>query len=59
EPLQILSAVLPLRHLVDLARPLLSGEIPPAWPLNILVLALYAGGGLWLAAALTRRRFAL
>lgn len=58
EPLQLLSAVLPLRHLVELTRPLLAGEIPPLWAFNILALAAYAGGGLWLAAILTRRRFA-
>lgn len=57
EPLQIFSAFLPFRHLVDLARPLLAGGAPPSWALNIAVLALYTAGGLWLAAVLTRRRY--
>ena len=55
--LRAVSAVLPLRHLVDALRPLLAGQVPPALMLNLLVLALYGAGGLWAAAILTRRRF--
>lgn len=57
EALQTLSAVLPLRHVVDMARPLLAGETPPDWQLNIAVLLAYTAVGLWLATSLTRRRF--
>lgn len=57
--LQDLSAALPLRHLVDMLRPLLAGEVPASMPLNLCVLALYGAGGLWLAVALTRRRYLL
>ncbi|MGI9306200.1 MAG: ABC transporter permease [Gammaproteobacteria bacterium] len=57
EALQAFSAFLPLRHFVEIARPLLAGEIPPFWALNLTALALYAAGGLWLAMVLTRRRF--
>lgn len=57
--LQTISAVLPLRHFVDILRPLLSGEIPPSMPFGLCVLALYGAGGLWLAVILTRRRYLL
>ncbi|MGU9951980.1 MAG: ABC transporter permease [Gammaproteobacteria bacterium WSBS_2016_MAG_OTU1] len=56
-PLRILSLFLPLRHVVDMARPLLNGELPPSMLLNITVLAIVAISGLWIANALTKRRF--
>lgn len=59
EVLQTISLILPLRHLVDMLRPLLSGEIPPQMAFHLLVLAGYAAGGLWLATILVRRRFLL
>ena len=55
--LQPVSAVMPLRHFIDILRPLLAGEIPPSMPFGLFVLALYGGIGLWLAAILTRRRY--
>ena len=55
--LQYLSAAMPLRHFVDILRPLLAGEIPPSLALNLGVLILYGAGGLWLAVLLTRRRY--
>lgn len=48
--------LLPLTHAVALARPLVSGEVPPAWALHIAVLALYAVASAYLALALSRRR---
>lgn len=57
--LQHLSAVLPLRHFVDIVRPLLAGEIPASPALNLCALTLYGAGGLWLAVILTRRRYLL
>ena len=57
EVLQWISWVLPLRHLVDIFRPLFAGEIPANLLLNLFVLTLYGTGGLWLAAFLTRRRY--
>jgi len=48
--------LLPLTHAVALARPLVSGEVPPTWALHIAVLALYAVVSAYLALALTRRR---
>jgi lipooligosaccharide transport system permease protein len=55
-PLQVVSAVLPLRYMVDLARPLLVGEFPESFLLPIFVLLAYALVGLWVATVLTRRR---
>ncbi|MGI9297889.1 MAG: ABC transporter permease [Gammaproteobacteria bacterium] len=57
EFLQTISAVLPLRHFVDMLRPLLAGEVPATMPSGLLVLSLYGAGGLWLAVILTRRRY--
>lgn len=53
---QAVAQMLPLTHAVSLARPLVNGEIPPAWPLHIAVLAVYAVGSFYIALALTRRR---
>ena len=55
--LQALALFLPLWHVVEIARPLLGGEFPPSLFLHIAVLTAFALSGLWLAAALTRRRF--
>lgn len=56
--LQAVSAALPLTAAVALARPLVLGE----WPAQVLgpvaVLVGYAVAAFWLAAVLTRRRFA-
>lgn len=56
-PLAAISSVLPLRHLIDIIRPALAGEVPPSWVLNVFVLTIYGGGGLWAATIITRRRF--
>jgi len=48
--------LLPLKHAIDLARPLMLGRIPDAIPLHVAVLAAYAFCAYWLALALTRRR---
>ena len=54
--LQVVSAVLPLSHAVDLARPLLFGEVPQDIGLHAAVLAAYLVAGFYLALALMRRR---
>jgi lipooligosaccharide transport system permease protein len=48
--------LLPLKHAIDLARPLMLGRIPDAILLHVAVLAAYAFCAYWLALALTRRR---
>ncbi len=53
---QLIAQFLPLTHAVNLARPLVSGEVPPSWPLHLTVLAVYAVGSFYIALALTRRR---
>ncbi len=54
---QIVARWLPLTNAVELVRPLFMDQ----WPVNggraLLVLALYALGGFWVALALTRKRF--
>lgn len=54
--MQGFAQLLPLTHAVSLARPLVAGEIPPTWLLNITVLAAYAAVSFYVALALTRRR---
>ncbi len=54
--LRAASALLPLSHAVELARPLLSGRMPDGIALHLGVLAAYAGLAFWLALALLRRR---
>jgi lipooligosaccharide transport system permease protein len=56
--LQSVSAWLPLTAAIELARPLVLGQAPEAVLRPVAVLAAYALGGFWLAAVLTRRRFA-
>jgi lipooligosaccharide transport system permease protein len=48
--------VLPLKHAVELARPLLLGEMPSAIATHLAVLGGYFVAALWLAIALARRR---
>jgi lipooligosaccharide transport system permease protein len=48
--------LLPLKHAIDLARPLMLGRVPGQIPLHVAVLATYAFAAYWLALALTRRR---
>jgi lipooligosaccharide transport system permease protein len=54
--LQIAANALPLKHAIDLARPLMLGRVPDAILLHIVVLAAYAIAAYWLATVLTRRR---
>jgi lipooligosaccharide transport system permease protein len=54
--LQVIAGFLPLTHAVAVARPLMSGSLPPNLALHILVLVLFALGGAYLALAFTRRR---
>jgi lipooligosaccharide transport system permease protein len=52
------SAALPLTAAIALARPLVLGEWPAEVMQPLAVLVAYSAGGFWLAAVLTRRRFA-
>ena len=54
--LQALASILPLTHAVAIARPLMSGSVPPGVFGHVCVLAAYAIIGGCLALALTRRR---
>ncbi len=54
--LQIVSGVLPLSHAVDLARPLMSGTIPPHAGMHISVLLAYTLIGFYISLVLFRRR---
>jgi lipooligosaccharide transport system permease protein len=54
--LQGIAGVLPLKHAIDIARPLMLGHVPPAILLHVAVLLAYAIGGYYAAVMLTRRR---
>jgi lipooligosaccharide transport system permease protein len=54
--LQQVSAVLPLTHAIELARPLVNSRVPEGALLHVAVLAAYAGVGFYAALVLTRRR---
>jgi lipooligosaccharide transport system permease protein len=47
---------LPLKHAIDIARPLLAGRIPGAVAVHVAVLLAYAVGSYFAALVLTRRR---
>jgi len=53
---QQLSALLPLTHAVDIARPLMNGVWPPGLLLHVGVLCGYAISGFYLSLVLFRRR---
>jgi len=53
---QMISTALPLSHAVQLARPLLLGQVPQDILLHVVALALYALAGFYLALVLARRR---
>jgi lipooligosaccharide transport system permease protein len=53
---QSVSAVLPLTHAIDLARPLVYGTVPTNIAVHIGVLAFYAITAFYLALILTRKR---
>jgi len=56
--LATIAGALPLAAAVELARPLVLGRLPEAPLVPLLTLLAYAGGALYLAMILTRRRFA-
>jgi lipooligosaccharide transport system permease protein len=55
-PVQAVSAWLPLTHAIDLARPLVIGNVPGDIPLHVAALLIYGSIGYVAALALTRRR---
>jgi lipooligosaccharide transport system permease protein len=54
--LATIAGFLPLKHAIDIARPLLMGNVPDAIALHVLVLLAYAAVGYFVALVLTRRR---
>ncbi len=56
EVLRGVAEFLPLKHAIDLSRPLLMGNVPDAIPLHVAVLAAYAVAAYYAALVLTRRR---
>ena len=54
--LQGVAAFLPLKHAVDLARPLVAGVVPGSIPFHVGVLLAYAVAAYYVALILTRRR---
>jgi lipooligosaccharide transport system permease protein len=54
--LQAVANLLPLKHAIDLARPLLQDVVPDAILLHIAVLLAYAGIAFYVSLVLTRRR---
>ena len=55
-PLQAVAELLPLKHAIDISRPLLMNEIPPDLALHVAVLLAYACSAYYVALVLTRRR---
>jgi len=55
-PLQAVAELLPLKHAIDLARPLLMSSVPSDIALHIAVLVAYAVAAFYAALVLTRRR---
>ena len=56
ESLQTIANLLPLKHAIDLSRPLLMNEMPTDALLHIAVLLAYACAAYYVALVLTRRR---
>ena len=54
--LATIADALPLKHAIDIARPLRLGRVPDALLLHVTVLAVYAAVGIYAAMVLTRRR---
>jgi lipooligosaccharide transport system permease protein len=54
--LRLVAGFLPLKHAIDLARPLLTGGVPDAVLLHVAVLLAYGCAAYFVALALTRRR---
>jgi lipooligosaccharide transport system permease protein len=55
-PLQAVAGILPLKHAIDLARPLLTDDVPADILLHVGVLLAYACAAYYVALVLTRRR---
>ena len=53
---QAVASTLPLTHAVDIARPLISGLIPPNVWLHVAALAVYTVTGFYVSLVLFRRR---
>ena len=53
---KLLQQFLPLKHAIDLARPLMLGHVPEHVVLHVAVLLFYAAFGYYVALVLTRRR---
>jgi lipooligosaccharide transport system permease protein len=54
--LQTVANLLPLKHAIDIARPLLADTVPPNVLLHIAVLLAYAVVAFYISLVLTRRR---
>jgi lipooligosaccharide transport system permease protein len=54
--LAAIAGFLPLKHAIDIARPLMLGRVPDAIVLHVVVLMAYAAVAYYIALALTRRR---
>ena len=54
--LSTIANLLPLKHAIDIARPLMLGRVPDAIAVHVVVILAYAFVGYWTAMALTRRR---
>ena len=54
--LEIVASLLPLKHAIDLARPLMLGQVPTGILLHLAVLVAYAVAAYYVALTLTRRR---
>jgi len=55
---QHVSAALPLTHAVEIARPLMSGKVPPGLPGHLTALIAYMLAGFYVSLVLFRRRLA-
>jgi lipooligosaccharide transport system permease protein len=54
--LAAIAGALPLKHAIDVARPLMLGQVPDSIALHVAVLLAYAIVGYYIAVVLTRRR---
>jgi lipooligosaccharide transport system permease protein len=54
--LAAIAGALPLKHAIDVARPLMLGQVPDSIALHVAVLLAYAIVGYYISVVLTRRR---
>jgi lipooligosaccharide transport system permease protein len=54
--LAVAAEMLPLKHAIDIARPLMLGRVPDALLLHLCVLVAYALAAIYVAMVMTRRR---